>query len=122
MNTARAELGSYVRGRRLARQAGNRERFTLRQVAGRIGVEPSYLSKLERGWQAPLSEAKLVALAHEIEEDPDVLLAMAGKVSSELLAIITRRPRLFAQVIRELDKYPDDAVLTIVREVRDGDW
>ncbi len=122
MSMGLAVLGEHVRERRQARQNEDRARFTLRQVAGRIGVEPSYLSKLERGWQAPLSEEKLVALARELDEDPDVLLAMAGKVSSELLAIIKRRPRLFAQLIRELDKYPDHALLTLVREVRDGDW
>jgi hypothetical protein len=47
---------------------------------------------------------------------------MAGKVSEDLQAIILRRPRLFAQLIRELDELPDHAVLRVVREVRDGDW
>ena len=39
------------------------------------------MSKVERGEAAPPSEAKIVALAHELGEDADVLLAMAGKVS-----------------------------------------
>jgi hypothetical protein len=51
-----------------------------------------------------------------------VLLALAGKVSKDLLAIIRRRPKVFAQVIRELKKMPDHAVLRLVREVRDGQW
>jgi hypothetical protein len=55
-------------------------------------------------------------------EDPDVLLAMAGKVSSDLQETIRRRPELFAQLIRELKDQPDHAVLRIVREVRDGKW
>jgi hypothetical protein len=29
---------------------------------------------------------------------------------------------VFAQVIRELKKMPDHAVLRLVREVRDGQW
>ena len=33
-----------------------------------------------------------------------------------------RRPRLFAELIRQLKDAPDQAVLRIVREVRDGDW
>ena len=47
---------------------------------------------------------------------------MAGKVSSDLQEIIIRRPRLFADLLRQLKEVPDHAVLRIVREVRDGDW
>ena len=97
-------------------------RYSLRQVAQRIGVEPAYLSKVERGDVAPPSEATTVRLAHELGQDPDVLLAMAGKVSGELQEIIRRRPRLFADLIRQLREAPDDAILRVVREVRDGEW
>ena len=55
-------------------------------------------------------------------EDPDLLLAMAGKVSSELQADIRVRPMLFARLIRELKDMPDHAVLRVVRENREGDW
>ena len=91
-------------------------------MAGRIGVEPSFLSKVERGAEAPPSEAKVIALAEDLGEDPDVLLALAGKVSNDLLEIVRRRPALFAELIRELKNLPDRAVLRVVREVRDGDW
>ena len=100
----------------------NDRRFSLRQVARRIGVEPSYLSKIERGQVAPPSEATTVRLAKELGEDPDVLLAMAGKVSGDLQEIIRKRPALFAELIRQLKEAPDHAILRIVREVRDGDW
>jgi transcriptional regulator with XRE-family HTH domain len=96
--------------------------FSLRRLAGRIGVEPSYLSKVERGEEAPPSEARIAALAAELGEDPDVLLALAGKVSSELQEVIRRRPRLMAELLRELKRLPDHAVLRVVREVRDGTW
>jgi len=97
-------------------------RFSLRQVAQRIGVEPAYLSKIERGDVAPPSEAATVRLARELGQDPDVLLAMGGKVSSDLQEIIRKRPRLFAELIRQLKEAPDDAILRVVREVRDGEW
>jgi len=114
-------FGEYLRLRREALRAEDR-RFSVRQVAQRIGVEPAYLSKIERGDVAPPSEAKVRALALELGEDPDVLLAMAGKVSTDLLDIIRKRPALFAELIRELKSAPNKAVLRIVREVRDGDW
>lgn len=97
-------------------------RYSLRQVARRIGVEPSYLSKVERGQVAPPSEATTVRLAKELGQDPDVFLAMAGKVSRDLQDVICKRPALFAELIRQLKDAPDHAILHIVREVRDGDW
>ena len=98
------------------------KRFSLRQVAQRVAIEPAYLSKIERGEVAPPSEATIVRLARELDQDPDVLLALAGKVSRELQNIIRKRPRLFAELIRQLKAAPDDAILRVVREVRDGDW
>jgi hypothetical protein len=80
------------------------------------------LSKIERGLEPRPSEDTTKALAKELGEDADVLLAMAGKVSSDLQSIIRKRPQLFAQLIRELKNAPNNAVLRLVREVRDGDW
>ncbi len=114
-------FGDHLRDVRTRLRQGDR-RYSLRQVAKRIDVEPSYLSKIERGEVAPPSEATTVKLAKELGEDPDVLLAMAGKVSSDLQEIIRKRPELFAELIRQLKKAPDHAVLKVVREVRDGDW
>lgn len=116
-----SEFGSYIRKRREEIRKQDRT-YSVRQVAARIGVEPSYLSKVERGETAPPSEAKVLLLARELGEDPDVLLALAGKVSSDLLELIRRRPELFAQLLRELKDMPDHAVLRLVREVRDGEW
>ena len=115
------QFGDTVRILREERRATDR-RFSLRQVARRIGVEPAYLSKIERGDVAPPSEATTVRLAKELQQDPDVLLALAGKVSGDLQEIIRKRPVLFAELIRELKEAPDDAVLRVVRVVRDGDW
>jgi transcriptional regulator with XRE-family HTH domain len=114
-------FGSYVRGAREKLRERD-DRYSLRQVAQRIDVEPAYLSKVERGEVAPPSEATIVRLASDLAEDPDVLLAMAGKVSSDLQEIIRRRPKLFAELLRELKKAPEHAIIRVVREVRDGDW
>lgn len=114
-------LGTFLRERREGLRAHDR-RYSVRQVAERVGVQPSYLSKVERGEVAPPSEDTLVRLARELAVEPDLLLAMAGKVSRDLLEVIRRRPLLFAELIRELKDLPDHAVLRLVREVRDGDW
>lgn len=88
--------------------------YSVRQVATRVGVEPSYLSKVERGHEAPPSEAKIRALARELDEDPDVLLAMAGKVAGDLQDVIRRRPRLMAQLIRHVQSMPDTSLRKLV--------
>ncbi|MEM7312110.1 MAG: helix-turn-helix transcriptional regulator, partial [Planctomycetota bacterium] len=96
--------------------------YSLRKVAARIGVEPSYLSKIERGAETTPSEQTIRALAEDLGEDADVLLALAGKVSQDLLEIIRKRPELFANLLRQLKRAPNKAVLRICREVRDGQW
>ncbi len=114
-------FGSHIRERREALR-GDDPSFSLRQVAQRVGIEPAYLSKVERGQVAPPSEATIRRIAAELSEEPDLLLAMAGKVSRELQEIIMRRPQLFAELLRQLRSAPDHALLRIVREVRDGNW
>lgn len=114
-------FGAYVRQARLARQDQDRS-FSLRRVAEQIGVEPAYLSKIEREVFAPPSEAVIVKLAELLGEDKDLLLAMAGKLSTDLQQVILQRPQLFAQLLRQLREVPDHAILRVVREVRDGDW
>lgn len=96
--------------------------YSLRQVAARIGIEPAYLSKIERGVFAPPSEEVIVKLADILGEDRDVLLAMGGKVSGDLQKIILQRPKVFADLIRHLKEAPDHAILRVAREVKDGNW
>ena len=115
------QFGPYIRATREKLKKTDRS-FSVRQVAIRVGLEPSYLSKIERGEQAPPSEQKIRGLARDLREDPDVLLGLAGKVSTDLQEIIKKRPVLFGELIRELKSLPDHSVLRLVREVRDGDW
>ena len=115
------QFGQHIRQIRESRQQVDKS-FSLRQVAGRLGIEPAYLSKIERGVFPPPSEAVIANLAELLGEDRDVLLAMAGKLSTDLHQIITRRPKVFAELLRQLREAPDHAILRVVREVKDGDW
>ena len=114
-------FGKFIRERR----EKLRERdatYSLRQLAERVGIEPAYLSKIEREEFSPPGEETIRSIARELNEDVDLLLAMAGKVSSDLQDVIRRRPKLFAELIRQMKNMPDHAVLRVVREVRDGQW
>ncbi len=117
----KVHFGEYLRQSRERRFATDKK-FSVRQVAQRIAIEPSYLSKIERGQQPPPGEETIRSLARELDEDADILLALAGKVSSDLLDVIRARPALFADLLRQLKTLPDKAVLRLVREVRDGEW
>lgn len=114
-------FGDFIRQVRETLLVSDRS-FSLRQVAQRVGIEPAYLSKVERGEVAPPSEATICRIAEELGQDGDVLLAMAGKVSKDLLDIIRKRPQLFAELLKQLKDAPDEAIYRVVREVRDGNW
>ncbi|MBP7862944.1 helix-turn-helix domain-containing protein [bacterium] len=117
-----SQFGEYIRNRREELQKNSPSMFSLRKVAQEADIEPSYLSKIERGLQPPPGQTTIEALARVLDEDKDVMLALAGKVSDDLSKIIQKRPKLFATLIRELKDMPDKAVLRLVREVRDGEW
>mgnify|MGYP000291882216 CR=1 FL=1 len=115
------QFGDHIRKKRETLRKDDKS-FSLRQVAVRLGIEPAYLSKIERNVFPPPSEEVIQKLAPMLDEDADILLAMAGKLSTDLQRIILERPTLFAEVIRELKKAPNHAILRITREVRDGKW
>lgn len=91
-------------------------------MAERIGITPTYLSKIEREELPPPSEDIIVRLADELGQDPNVLLAMAGKVSEQLRRIICKRPQLFARLLEQLENAPDETIDRATRKVRDGAW
>jgi transcriptional regulator with XRE-family HTH domain len=114
-------FGKFVRERRMARVAESRA-FSVRQLADRVGIEPSYLSKIERDQQPPPGEKTIRRIATELGEDPDVLLALAGKVSTDLVQIIRERPTLVGELLRSIRRAPAKRVAEMTRQVRDGDW
>lgn len=110
-------FGKFVRKTREELKKSDR-RFSLRQVAFRIGVEPAYLSKIERSETPPPSEGKIRRIAAELHVDPDYLLAMAGKVAGDVQGIIRKRPVLFAGLLRVLQDRPDMDVAEIAGDRR----
>jgi transcriptional regulator with XRE-family HTH domain len=90
----KSEFGQTVRELREGRGIG------LRRFARQLGISPTYLSKIERGEFAPPAEDKVVAMADALGADRDVLLALAGRVASDLKAIIRRHPRELGALLR----------------------
>src|SRR6476660_9325994 len=94
MKQRREKFGALVRREREAKEIG------LREMAKKIGVSPTYLSKIERGDFDPPAEDKVRRIAEIIGHDPDELLALAGRVASDLTDIIRKRPRQMADFLR----------------------
>ena len=94
------------------------ERFGLRQTARRAGLEPSYLSKVERGLVPPPSEAAIERLAAGLAVDRDELLALAGKMAGDGRQAILKRPRLLARLVRQFAKVSDEGVQRVIQRAR----
>ena len=92
--SGKEKFGEFVRREREAKEIG------LREMAKMIGVSPTYLSKIERDEFPPPAEDKVKAIAKIIECDADDLLALAGRVSSDISDIIKRRPVQLAALLR----------------------
>lgn len=90
------EEGFGARVRRLREAKG----IGLRPFARMIEVSATYLSKIERGELPPPAEARVKEIARLLDQDPDELLALAGKVASDVSAIIRERPREMASFLR----------------------
>jgi transcriptional regulator with XRE-family HTH domain len=117
----------YLRERRQARAKDwhTKRHWSVRQVAQRVGIEPSYLSKIERGKVPPPSEAIIEALAKELGEDPSELLVRAGRFPQGMEAAAVLRPRVLAELFDQIQDLPEEAlrkISKISRQVRDGDW
>jgi transcriptional regulator with XRE-family HTH domain len=77
----------------------------LRKLAMTIGISPTYLSKIERGEMPPPAERQVVALANVLGQDKDVFLGMAGRIASDLPAIIQKNPSKYAALVRALRRF-----------------
>jgi transcriptional regulator with XRE-family HTH domain len=71
------EFGKYIRELR------KRNDISLREFADRIKMDFTYLSKIENGKVEPPSEDKIRKMAKELAADPEELLVLAGRVTSE---------------------------------------
>jgi transcriptional regulator with XRE-family HTH domain len=90
----------------LVRQLRLQKGYSLRELARRVGLSPNFLSKMELGHFPPPGEKKIVLIAETLEQNTDELLALAGKVSSDLIEIILQRPKETAALLRRLRHAP----------------
>ncbi|MBT5245839.1 MAG: helix-turn-helix transcriptional regulator [Rhodospirillaceae bacterium] len=104
------KFGAHIRAVREERE------FGLREMAKKIGVSPTYLSKVERDEFPPPAEDKVRKIAEIFEINVDELLALAGKVSTDLSEIIRENPRELAALLRTTKGMTSDDVARLAQE------
>jgi transcriptional regulator with XRE-family HTH domain len=57
-----------------------------KQLADKVGIDFTYLSKLENDRRSPPREKTILALAKVLEADSDELLTLARRIPSDLAA------------------------------------
>ncbi len=86
------DFGSRIRQLRTERG------ISLRDFADMVGIDFTYLSKIENGKVDPPSEEKIKVMASKLDVESEALLALAGKISSE-------------QIRKAVESNPDVGVL-----------
>lgn len=88
----------------------------LRRCAERIGMSPTYLSRIERDEFLPPSEDKVRAIAKVLGQNEDEFLALAGRLPADLPEIIRRQPREMAAFLRTAEGLPSAKINQLVEE------
>jgi transcriptional regulator with XRE-family HTH domain len=116
MSAPEVDGGSLTFGRRI-QELRRKSGLTQRQVADKLGIDFTYLSKLENSRGDPPGEATIRGLARLFKADPDELLALAGKISAEVRQRAADDPE-FALFLRSLPSLPDDVLQRLYRDAR----
>lgn len=76
-----------------------------RDLANQVGIDFTYLSKIETGKMSPPSQETIRKLAKALDTDEDELLVLAGRVPDDVKDVVTRSRQLpaFLREIRDLD-------------------
>ncbi len=107
---AEEKFGAFIRRVREEKDIG------LREMAKKIEVSPTYLSKVERDEFSPPAEDRVKAIAKIQGLDADDLLARAGRVSSEISGIIKQQPVALAALLRTAEGLSAEEINRLIRQ------
>ena len=107
-------------GRRLRELRMDKD-ITLRKFAQDVGISPTYLSKVERGDFSPPTEDRIKDFAKALGQDPDELLAIAGRISSDLPEIIMKHPHEAADFLRFVKGFTKEDWIKLKDKVKKTD-
>jgi len=93
------KFGDIVREAREKLKVGNPE-FSLRRFAVRVGISPTFLSKVETNEFTPPKAEKVIKIAEALGLDPDMLLSKASRIAPDLKRIVTEQQPEMAEFLR----------------------
>jgi HTH-type transcriptional regulator, competence development regulator len=103
-------FGERIRELREAKQV------SLRKFAQQLEISATYLSKIERGDLPPPGEDAVMRIARSLDQDPDQLLALAGKVASDLPELIRERPKPLSILLRATRNLTAEQIAKLTEE------
>ena len=109
-------FGARIRRLRIERD------FTQRELAERVGIDFTYLSKIENGHGTPPAEATIRKLADILEDDADELILLAKKLPVDFEQDLLARPeQQVAGLYRSMagKRYSEDEWREVLRLLRE---
>jgi len=105
-------FGQYIKQARMGMQ------LTQRELASRIGIDFTYISKLENGKNAALSEDKIIKMSQVLNLDTVEVLLAAGQISSWFAELIQSEPLAYKFLLRykHLSDEQKDEIRKIIAE------
>ena len=104
-------FGQYLRDIRI------KAKLSQRDLAKAIGVDFTYLSKIENDKMAPPSEDTIKKIAKVLEEDPDKLIIMADKIPSDYKEVFQSSPDV-PMLLRTIGNFSPDKLKKLVDEAK----
>ena len=93
-------------GRRI-RKLRKKSGTSLRKFAEEMDMSAAYLSRIETGKFPPPAEDKIIAMADSLGSDRDELLALAGKVSSDVEKVLVENSPWLPALVRGIGGLSD---------------
>lgn len=102
----------------MLRHLRKQHHFSQRELAERLGVSFTYLSKLENNrMERPPSEEFIRNLARELDADADKLLLLAERVPTDVADIIVERPES-VELLRSMRDLSQEEWRSMIEEAK----
>jgi len=105
-------FGETLRTLRIAQDLG------LRETAGKVGISPTYLSRIERGKERPPRPEIIKALAKLLAADPDVLFRLSSSTDPEIVNYLHDNP-IIMELLRAIMRADlnEDQIQNLIKSI-----
>lgn len=111
------EFGRLIRSLRQEKQKTDPS-YSLRRFAEKVGLSPTFVSKMETGDFAPPSAEKIKRIAELLDYNTDKLLRMANKLDTEFKEIIHEK-KAMADFLRTASGFSEEELRSMTEELKE---